>query len=101
MEEVLYVIFWLAVILISPILPQIIGFISYLLLKKHNDLVAHILGATIPPVAFFYLFKRLFHVDFNGAGQKVVILLLVAFIQLFFFLMIHLAIHNRHKLKEE
>ena len=98
---VVYIIFWLAFILISPLLPQIVGFISYLLLKKHNDLVAHILGASIPPVSFFYLFKRLFHVDFNAANQGVVALLLLAFVQLFFSLMIHLAIHNRHKLKEE
>ena len=98
--------FWVVFILISPFLPQIVGFISYLLLKKQNDLVAHILGVIIPPVSSFYLFKRLFSieffsVDFDSLGRRATLLFFGSFLQLFFSLMIQLAIHNRHKLKEE
>ncbi len=104
--ETLYIILWLIFIPISPILPQIVGFISYLLLRRHNHLVAHILGVAIPPVASFYLFQRLFLVDpfledSNSLNKKLAIFLLVSLIHLFFSLLIHLALHNRHKLKEE
>ena len=99
--EGLAVIIWLLALILLPLSPQIVGFISYLLLRKHNDLVAHFLGVTIPPVSFFYLFKRLFHVRFDAAHNGIAVLLLLALIQLIFSLLIHLAVHNRHKLKEE
>ena len=93
------VIFWLVVFLTSPFLPQIVGFISYLLLKKHNDLIAHILGVSIPPISSFYLFQRLFSINFSSLGRGVILLFVGSLLQLFFSLMIQLAIHNRHKLK--
>jgi hypothetical protein len=99
--EGLAIILWLLALILLPLSPQIVGFISYLLLRKHNDLVAHFLGVSIPPVAFFYLFKRLFHVRFDAANNGIAILLLLSLIQLIFPLLIHLAVHNRHKLKEE
>jgi len=99
--EVLIIVLSLLALILLALSPQIVGFISYLLFKSHNDLAAHFLGVSIPPVAFFYLFKRIYSEDINDANHGIAILLLMSFIQLFFSLLIHLALHNRHKLKEE
>jgi hypothetical protein len=98
--EGLAIILWLLALILLPLSPQIVGFISYLLLRKHNDVVAHILGVSVPPVAFFYFFKRLFSVDFfDNRSQKVIVLLLLALVQLIFSFLIQMAVHHRHKLK--
>jgi hypothetical protein len=101
--EGLAIISWLLALILLPLSPQIVGFISYLLLRKHNDVVAHILGVSVPPVAFFYFFKRLFSVDFvdffDNRSQKVIVLLLLALVQLIFSFLIQMAVHHRHKLK--
>ena len=47
---------WLLVLLlfvISLFLPQIVGFLSYRLLRKQDDLLAHLVGAMIPSISSF------------------------------------------------
>lgn len=99
--EVLYTIFFVALILLFPFLPQVVGFISYKLLRRHHDLVAHILGVVIPPVSFFYFFQRFSRLDFSSPGNGIILLLLASFLQLFFSLLIQLAVHNQHKFTED
>jgi len=99
MEELATILFF-ALVLIIPFLPQVVGFISYKLLRRHHDLVAHIVGVVIPPVSFFYGFLRFSGVEFSSQSNGTILLLLVSFLQLFFSLLIQLAIHNRHKFNE-
>ena len=95
--EAFYVIWFFA-----AIIPQIVGFVSYLLLKKHDDSLAHISGVIIPPVSSFYLFQWLIApIDFSSLGQGAALLFFGSFLQLFFSLLIQLAIHNRHKFSED
>ena len=97
--NVFHIIWFFALILLFPFLPQVVGFISYKLLKRHNDLVAHILGVIIPPVSSFYSVLFLIPPRISNApGKGEILVLCGAFLHLFFSLLIHLAIHNRHKL---
>lgn len=83
-------------------LPHVVGFVSYLLAKSFDDSLAHIIGVMIPPLAAFFLFMRLFPPQASSSwGKRYIPLLFGAFAQLLFSFLIHLAIHNRHKLKEE
>jgi hypothetical protein len=97
--NVFYIIWVFALILLFPFLPQVVGFISYTLLKRHNDLVAHILGVIIPPVASFYSVLFLVHPTLSSSpGKGEILVLFGSFLHSFFSLLIQLAIHNRHKL---
>ena len=83
---------------VLPVLPQIVGFCSYLLLKKVDDLVSHLAGVMIPPLSFFYLSRWFMPSAGLGFSSKGMILLTTGtFIQLFFALLLQLALHNRHK----
>jgi ABC-type glycerol-3-phosphate transport system permease component len=92
------VVWFFALIVLVPILPQAVGFISFLLLKKHHDLVAHIVGVIIPPLSSFYLFLFFLPPTLSSSlGKEAILLFGASFLHLFFSLMIQLAVHNRHK----
>ena len=46
----------LAFVLVAslPFAGQLVGYLSYRLLRKQQDFVAHFVGAAVPPLGFFY-----------------------------------------------
>ena len=79
-----------------PFSGQLVGYISYRLLRKHKDVVAHFVGAVVPPLGFFYHFK--WFIDPEGFSREDTIVASAGTaLQALFSIALQLALHNRHK----
>jgi hypothetical protein len=89
--------------------PQLLGVLVYFRLRKHHDLLAHLIGILLPPIAFFYLSYVMLsasarevqsqgvRVCGTAAGMMAIAMLTVTGAQLFLSLITQLMLHVRHR----
>ena len=79
-----------------PFSGQLVGYVSYRLLRKHQDFVAHFVGAVVPPLGFFYHFKW-FTEQVGFSREDAVMAPTGAAFQLLISITLQLALHSRHR----
>jgi hypothetical protein len=89
--------------------PQLLGVLAYLRLRKYQAFLAHVLSFLIPPIIFFYFARMIFvseaqHIQSQGgrvcggfAGVAIITILLGTAAQIFFSILVQLVLHFRHQ----
>lgn len=90
--------------------PQFLGVLAYFRIRKYHDLLAHLIGALLPPISFFYLARVITissavqEAQSRGevvcgtfTGMMVIALLFGAGLQTTFSLIAQLMLHARHR----
>ena len=87
--------------------PQLLGVLAYFRFRRRHDLLAHLVGFTIPPVLFFFLARIVLvysyykaHPDDRCGGALIGAAFIILFgtvAQLIFGLIAQIALHGRHR----
>ena len=89
--------------------PQLLGVLAYLRIKKYHDLLAHVAGVLIPPVSFFVLSQLMLDSSVREAatrdstvcgtylGMMALMILFATGVQILFSFLTQLALHIRHR----
>jgi hypothetical protein len=105
-----FLIMWRWLLLLSLLgVPQLLGVLAYFRVRKHDDVLAHVIGILIPPVLFFYLSEVVLNSsarEIQSRGERVcgtylgmmaIMILFGTGAQLFFSFMAQLMLHGRHR----
>ena len=89
--------------------PQLLGILAYFRVRKHHDVLAHVIGILIPPILFFFLSQVMLNSsarEIQTKGERVcgtylgmmaIMILFGTGVQMFFSLIAQLMLHGRHR----
>ena len=105
-----FLITWRLLLLLSMLgMPQLLGILAYFRIRKHHNVLAHVIGILIPPILFFFLSQVILNSsvrEIQTKGERVcgtylgmmaIMILFGTGVQMFFSLIAQLMLHGRHR----